>query len=108
MQTHRAALAAAFLACFAVSCGGGAGQGQGAPQGFPPTPVKIAPPPAPVSVPRALQPGPLPPIATVATTVPTHAPRNLMSSEAILRAPPRRTKRLTCPRFGMEDPRPRV
>jgi RND family efflux transporter MFP subunit len=41
MQTHRAALAAAFLACFAVSCGGGAGQGQGAPQGFPPTPVKI-------------------------------------------------------------------
>jgi RND family efflux transporter MFP subunit len=41
MQTHRAALAAAFLAGLAVSCGGGAPQGQGAPQGFPPTPVKI-------------------------------------------------------------------
>src|SRR6185503_19081132 len=41
MQTHRAALAAAFRACLAVSCGGGAGQGQGAPQGFPPTPVKV-------------------------------------------------------------------
>src|SRR6185503_3774252 len=41
MQTHRAALAAAFRACLAVSCGGGAQPGQGAPQGFPPTPVKI-------------------------------------------------------------------
>jgi RND family efflux transporter MFP subunit len=41
MQTHRAALAAAFLAGLAVSCGGGAPEGQGAPQGFPPTPVKI-------------------------------------------------------------------
>jgi len=41
MQTHRAALAAAFLAGLAVSCGGGAQPGQGGPQGFPPTPVKI-------------------------------------------------------------------
>jgi RND family efflux transporter MFP subunit len=45
MQTYRAALAAAFLAFAAIlasSCGDGAGQaGQGAPQGFPPTPVKL-------------------------------------------------------------------
>ena len=41
MQTHRAAVAAAFLAGLAVSCGGGAQPGQGGPQGFPPTPVKI-------------------------------------------------------------------
>src|SRR5580765_5601138 len=40
MQTHRAAPAAAFLAFFAAACGGGA-KGPGAPQGFPPTPVKI-------------------------------------------------------------------
>jgi RND family efflux transporter MFP subunit len=46
MQTYRAALAAAFLAFAAIlasSCGDGGGQqaGQGAPQGFPPTPVKL-------------------------------------------------------------------
>jgi RND family efflux transporter MFP subunit len=46
MQTYRAALAAAFLAfatILAGSCSGGGGQaGQGAPQGFPPTQVKLA------------------------------------------------------------------
>ena len=41
MPTHRAAPAAAFLAVFAASCGGGAQPGPGAPQGFPPTPVKF-------------------------------------------------------------------
>jgi len=45
MQTYPAASAAAFLifaSALASSCGGGAGQaGQGAPQGFPPTPVKL-------------------------------------------------------------------
>ncbi|MDO8795771.1 MAG: efflux RND transporter periplasmic adaptor subunit [Vicinamibacterales bacterium] len=45
MQAYRAAAAAAFLtfaALLASSCGGGGGQArQGAPQGFPPTPVKL-------------------------------------------------------------------
>src|SRR5258706_4460499 len=41
MQTHGAAPAAAFLAFFVASCGGGAQRGPGAPQGFPPTPVKL-------------------------------------------------------------------
>ena len=44
MQTHRAAAAAAFLTSAAVlasACGGGGQPGQGAPQGFPPTPVKL-------------------------------------------------------------------
>ena len=41
MPTHRAAPAAAFLAIFVASCGGGAKPGPGAPQGFPPTPVKF-------------------------------------------------------------------
>jgi RND family efflux transporter MFP subunit len=45
MQTYRAALAAAFLTfatVLASSCGGGAANtGQGAPQGLPPTPVKL-------------------------------------------------------------------
>lgn len=41
MQTHRAALAAAFLAFLVAACGGGPREGRGAPQGFPPTPVKL-------------------------------------------------------------------
>lgn len=41
MQTYRAALAAAFLAFLTAACGGGPEEGRGAPQGFPPTPVKL-------------------------------------------------------------------
>src|SRR5947207_9748703 len=41
MRTNRAAPAAAFLTFFVASCGGGAQRGPGAPQGFPPTPVKL-------------------------------------------------------------------
>lgn len=41
MQTYRVAPAAAFLAFLGAACGGGPREGRGAPQGFPPTPVKL-------------------------------------------------------------------
>jgi RND family efflux transporter MFP subunit len=41
MQTYRAALAAASLAFLTVACSGAPKAAQGAPQGFPPTPVKL-------------------------------------------------------------------
>src|SRR5262252_8642893 len=50
------------------------------PAARPPIPERVPPPPAPVSIPPVWQPAPLAPAAASATTVPTHTPKDLMSS----------------------------